>query len=221
MRSFLILKLQGPMQAWGGHTYEDYRPSSAFPSRSGLLGLMGACLGVDRSYSEGQLALSRCFRFAVRTDGVFGWLTDFHTVLNARKVGGRINDNPVVSRREYLVSAGDGAGFSVAVWQVDDGIYGLQDLAMAVRRPVYTPVLGRRSCPLARPLYEAEVNAEDAVSALSQIPPVGGPIYSEEGGEDLPQLRVRDEPIVIRPRQFASRRVFIHNVRSEGGGNVS
>lgn len=221
MRSFLILKLLGPMQAWGGHTYEDYRPSSAFPSRSGLLGLLGACLGIDRSDSEGQLALSRCYRFAVRAEGAFGWLTDFHTVLDARKVGGKTNDYPVVSRREYLVPAADGGSFSVAVWQVADGAIGLQELAMAVRKPIYTPVLGRRSCPLARPLYEAEVNADDAISALSQIAPVGGPIYSDEGGEGLPQLRVRDEPIVIRPRQFASRRVFIHNVRPEGGGNVS
>ena len=43
MPRFLVQKLDGPMQAWGTHTYEDFRPSNLFPTRSGLLGLLGAC----------------------------------------------------------------------------------------------------------------------------------------------------------------------------------
>ena len=36
MPEYLILKLQGVMQSWGGHTFEDYRPSGNFsdPLRS-------------------------------------------------------------------------------------------------------------------------------------------------------------------------------------------
>lgn len=37
MPIYLILKLEGPMQAWGGHTFEDYRPIQPFPTRSGIL----------------------------------------------------------------------------------------------------------------------------------------------------------------------------------------
>ena len=48
MSRYLILRLDGPMQAWGSHTFEDFRPSNLFPTRSGLLGLLGACLGIDR-----------------------------------------------------------------------------------------------------------------------------------------------------------------------------
>ena len=47
MPRYLILRLDGPMQAWGTHTFEDFRPSNLFPTRSGLLGLLGACLGID------------------------------------------------------------------------------------------------------------------------------------------------------------------------------
>lgn len=68
MESFLILKLAGPLQAWGGHTFEDFRPSHDVPTRSGLLGLLGACLGVRRDDPDGQQALARSVRFAVRTD---------------------------------------------------------------------------------------------------------------------------------------------------------
>jgi len=211
MRRFLILKLQGPMQAWGDHTYEDYRPSMAFPGRSALLGLLGACLGIRREEPARQQALASSLRFAVRVDGRFSRLTDFHTVLAARKVGGKVNDNPVVSRREYLVPMDLGASFTVAVWEADAAEVSLGQVATAVRRPVFTPFLGRRSCPLARPLYEAELEAADAIAALAEVPPVGGAIYSEEGDAGLPQLRLRDDPVIVRPRQFASRRVYIHN----------
>src|SRR5690606_37536348 len=210
MRRFLILKLQGPMQAWGDHTYEDYRPTMGFPSRSGLLGLLGACLGIRRSDQEGQQRLSRSLRFAVRVDGELHRLMDFHTVLDARKVGGKVNKHPVVSRREYLVPASADAGFSVALWETESGEMTLPQLVQAISKPAFTPTLGRRACPLARPLYDAEVEAIDAVAAFAQVPPVGGTIYSEEGSSDLPQMRVRDEPIITRLRQFETRRVYIH-----------
>jgi CRISPR system Cascade subunit CasD len=216
MRRFLILKLQGPMQAWGDHTYEDYRPSMGFPSRSGLLGLLGACLGIRRDNQEGQRGLSRSLGFAVRVDGELHRLTDFHTVLDARKVGGKVNEHPVVSRREYLIPGSIGAGFSVAVWEKESAEVTLSELTEAIRQPMFTPVLGRRACPLARPLYQAEAEAIDAVEALAQVPPGGGTIYSEEGSPDLPQMRVRDEPIISRPRQFETRRIYVHKTSVEG-----
>lgn len=205
------------MQAWGGHTYEDYRPSLAFPTRSGLLGLLGACLGIRRDDPAGQHDLSQSLRFAVRVDGCFSGLTDFHTVLNARQVGGKVRPHPVVSRREYLVPTEPDAGFTVAVWEAENAVVRLPAVVAALARPVFSPSLGRRSCPLARPLYETEVEAADAVSALVQVPPSGGPVYSEEGDPAQPQLRLRDEPIIARPRQFASRRVYVHNLTPEGG----
>jgi CRISPR system Cascade subunit CasD len=214
MQSFLILKLAGVMQSWGSHTYEDYRPSLGFLSRSGLLGLLGACLGFRRDDKNSQLALAQSVRFAVRVDNQpfpSVKLTDFHTVCNARKVGGKVSDYPVVSRREYLCDA----AFTIAVGGTPGTPLRLAELAQAVQRPIFTPFLGRRSCPLLRPLFEAIVEAADSLTALSRIEPQGGVIYSEEGASNLPQLRLRDEPIIIRPRQFASRRVYIH-----GGGNA-
>lgn len=47
MQDYLILQLNGPMQSWGLPTFEGIRPSAPFPGRSGLLGLLGACLGIN------------------------------------------------------------------------------------------------------------------------------------------------------------------------------
>lgn len=228
MARFLILRLEGPMQAWGTHTYEDYRPVNRFPTRSGLLGLLGACLGIDRQDREALEQLAQSVTLTVRVDRQVVRpgeealqprnalkAVDFHTVLAARKVDGSVNPNPVVSRREYLYDA----AFTVAVGEQTAAAYALEQLVEAVRRPVYTPVLGRRSCPLARPLLEGTgvIEATDALAALQQIPPGTGLLYAEgtEHANGRP-LAIRDVPLHGVHRQFGTRWVSVHAGQQEG-----
>lgn len=220
MATFLILRLDGPMQAWGTHTFEDYRPANLFPTRSGLLGLLGACLGLDRRDTDSLNDLAESITLTVRADGPpsesskepsqrkrVQKLTDFHTVLSARKVDGSVNKNPVVSRREHLFDA----SFTVAVGARDGARFGLDRIGEALRRPYFTPTLGRRSCPIARPLLERDlpIEAENALAALADIEPGGGMIYAEdsEGGQ---MMRIRDVPIYGRVRQFGTRQLQRH-----------
>lgn len=216
MPRYLLLKLDGPMQAWGGHTYEDFRPSHLFPTRSGLLGLIAACLGLDRGDFVAQTRLAESLEFTVGVDRREGRtplkLPDFHTVQDARKVDGSANKNTVVSRREYLFDA----QFSVAVGVRDDAVITLEAIAAAVQHPVYTPTLGRRSCPLARPLFEGWSEADNAKAALQQLPGCGV-IYAE--GEALANsrpLQLRDVPMHTHKRQFGTRRVYVHADGKEG-----
>lgn len=220
MPRFLILRLDGPMQAWGTHTYEDFRPSNLFPTRSGLLGLLGACLGVDRHDHAELERLAACVEFAVRVDrGALRpeaeglapraavKLPDFHTVLAARKVDGSANKNPVVSRREYLFDA----AFTVAVGERPGAAVNLEIIAEALRRPIFTPVLGRRSCPITRPLLELDpVEAADAKAALAGVMPNGGLIYAEGDLVSDQPMQIRDVPLHGRTRQFGTRRIHVH-----------
>lgn len=220
MPRFLILRLDGPMQAWGTHTYEDFRPSNLFPTRSGLLGLLGACLGVDRHDHAGLERLAASVEFAVRVDrgalrpeakGLVPRaavkLPDFHTVLAARKVDGTANKNPVVSRREYLFDA----AFTVAVGERPRAAVSLDAIAEALRRPIFTPVLGRRSCPITRPLLEFDpVEGADAKAALAGVMPNGGLIYAEGDLVSDQPMRIRDVPLHGRTRQFGTRRIHVH-----------
>lgn len=226
MQHFLILKLDGPMQAWGGHSYEDFRPSHLFPTRSGLLGLIGACLGLDRSDRDGLARLAESLEFTVRADrlGVCPARTDlpekqalklpdFHTVLDARKVDGSTNKNPIVSRREYLFDA----VFTVATGAREGATVDLESVAEAVRKPRYTPSLGRRSCPLARPLFEAWVEAEDGKAALKQVSPSRGVIYAEaESLANARPMQIRDVPMHGPHRQFGTRWIYVHSDGKEG-----
>jgi CRISPR system Cascade subunit CasD len=214
MPRYLILQLDGPMQAWGTHTFEDFRPTNSFPTRSGLLGLLGACLGIERRDHAGLEQLAASVEFTVRADRDANKpkkkpvkLADFHTVLAARKVDGSANKNPVVTRREYLFDA----AFTVAIGEKPGSPITLDKIAEALRHPCYTPVLGRRSCPITRPLLEGEaIEASDAKVALASVIPVGGLIYAEGDLKSAQPLRIRDVPMHGRNRQFGTRQVFVH-----------
>lgn len=220
MPRYLILRLDGPMQAWGAHTFEDFRPSNLFPTRSGLLGLLGACLGIDRGDHASLEQLAQSVEFTVRADRAVRRpdveqliskaavkISDYHTILDARKVDGSTNKNAVESRREYLFDA----AFTVAIGEKKNASVALTVIADALRRPCFSPVLGRRSCPISRPLLEgAPVEACDAKAALASALPVGGLIYAEGDLISTQPLSIRDVPMHGRHRQFGTRQVYLH-----------
>jgi CRISPR system Cascade subunit CasD len=218
VQSYLILKLHGPLQGWGTHTYEDYRPSSLFPTHSGILGLLAACLGIARRDQERLQTLDQSIEFAVRADHVMldddyplslTKITDFHTVMGARRVDGRASRYPVVSRREYLCDA----VFTVAIRESPQPGIRLGELEAAVQKPYYTPFLGRRSCPLSRPLWEQRLDAESFEQVLEQVEPRRGIIYSEWIDREHSRLQLRDIPLRVAKRQFATRYVNIKRMR--------
>lgn len=220
MPRYLILRLDGPMQAWGSHTFEDFRPSNLFPTRSGLLGFLGACLGIDRGDHAGLEQLAQSVEFTVRADRAVRRpdleqliskaavkLPDYHTILDARKVDGSTNKNAVESRREYLFDA----AFTVAIGEKQNAPVTLTAIADALLRPCFTPVLGRRSCPITRPLLDGTpVEASDAKAALVTALPVGGLIYAEGDLISTQPLWIRDVPMHGRDRQFGTRQVYLH-----------
>ena len=214
MQPYLIIRLAGPMQAWGQPTFEGSRPVAAFPTRSGLLGVLGACLGIRREDKNTLQQLADSVRFAVRCDERTlaekplraSKLTDYHTVQDARKdYRGTDSHETIQTWREYLCDA----QFTVTIWCTSDASIGLNVLTEKVRKPVFTPYLGRRSCPLSQPLYLGECFANDPLEALTKFT-VAGVVYSEVSVTDKDRrLRVRDEPMVYLPRQFAARDWFI------------
>jgi CRISPR system Cascade subunit CasD len=221
MQDYLIIKLQGAMQAWGGHTYEDYRPSLIFPTRGAIIGLLGACLGIERKDLNALKALDKSFELTVRADKrkitqranseakppvSMQKITDFHTVRNARKVDGKPRQEAIVSRREYLCDA----EFTLALSFTEKAEYDLKRVKRDIQKPVYTPFLGRRSCPIQSPLFEAVVTAINVQAALSSIEPYQGTLYSGTELYGGTPMTVRDQPLFdSNVRQFNSRTLYI------------
>lgn len=222
MKDYLILKLQGPMQSWGEHSFEGLRPSSFVPTRSAVIGLLAACLGIRREQKERHEALAVNLGMAVRVDLrpspdhngkmlIHQKMTDYHTIQNARKdYHGTDFHETIQTWREYIMDA----EFTVTLWERQVGSALIDSLEQAVKKPCFTPYLGRRSCPIARPLFETRVKAENEFSALKTVAPSGGEIYSETPGK-VRSMKVRDVPLIHQPRQFASRIVYVY-----GGDHV-
>ena len=159
-------------------------------------------------------ALDHSIELAVRIDRVMMdkhrltpvKITDFHTVMEARKVDGKVNKYPVVSRREYLCDA----KFTLAIRTAAHPLITLDALEAAIKKPHYTPFLGRRACPLTRPLWEMRVQADTFETALEQVEPrQGGVIYSEWLDANYPGRLERDVPVRDSKRQFTTRHIRI------------
>lgn len=156
------LRLHGPLQAWGGPTIGDSRPTLPFPTRSGVLGLIAACMGIRRSENERLLALAAETRVHVRVDARGTPMVDDQTIQN------NPNASPtrqtIQSKRTYLCDA------SFAVVVVPGPATSTSEIAAATRAPRFAPFLGRRTCVLSTPLLiSAEVTGSDPIALFDEV----------------------------------------------------
>ena len=94
MTDFLLFTLYAPLASWGDIAVGGARNSWDRPSRSAVLGLLAAALGIPREKQERHAALDIGYGLAVRLDAGGTSLQDFHTVQTAaepeiRKMFGR------------------------------------------------------------------------------------------------------------------------------------
>ena len=180
-RDFLVFRLAGPMMAFGGIAVGERRSLWDAPSKSGVLGVLAACLGLERTDQAALLTLDQALGFAVRVDDPGRPLRDYHTAQNPteaalnrrRKAGLTVvtrrdelacdDRNTVLSERLYRVNA----AVTVVLWVKPGQTYDLSRLSQALRHPVFTPYLGRRACPLGVPPNPRIVNASGLSAALA------------------------------------------------------
>lgn len=148
----LLLRLAAPLQSWGSDSKFETRKTNREPTKSGVIGLLAAALGLTRNEDQ-SLQLLNNLRFAVRVDQEGQLLRDYHTANNptpdqvrdARRRG-KTPSAPYVTRRYYLSDA----IFLVGLESEDESL--LHQLQQALTHPVYPLFLGRRSCPPTLPL---------------------------------------------------------------------
>src|SRR5699024_3208275 len=143
----LLLLLSGPMQSWGDAAQWSQRHTLDHPTRSGLTGIIAAALGYERGRDLTDLD-PLCY--TIRVDRPAIRISDFHTVGGAAdntlpRAKGGSRDEPIVSNRHYLSDA----AFTVAISGPESLV---TQVKTALRKPVFAPFLGRRSCPTAGPL---------------------------------------------------------------------
>lgn len=140
----LLLRLQGPMQSWGTTSRFDERDTQLEPSKSGVLGLICAALGRDRSESVDDLA---ALQMGVRVDREGVVLRDYQTATGIVNAAGKVDmKRTVVSPRYYLSDAAFLVGF--------EGERSLLDqIHQALKTPHWPLSLGRKGCLPSPPVY--------------------------------------------------------------------
>jgi CRISPR system Cascade subunit CasD len=156
----LALLLDGPMQSWGHASRFERRTTALHPTRSAVLGLIAAALGIDKHGADeaAQLARFSALRITVITlprrsrregDLPMQRLEDYHTVTGIRRASGKVaEDATVQTYRHYLLDARFGV-------LVEGSATLLNEIATALRNPKWGVWLGRKCCLPASPVLIA------------------------------------------------------------------
>jgi CRISPR system Cascade subunit CasD len=155
--AFLPLLLDGPLQSWGFGSRFQRRTTGLHPTKSGVIGLISAAMGLAKGSREEaerlpRLAALKMTSIAIpRRDKVPGVglpvrrIEDFHTVLDTRRASGALDKDAVVTHRQYLLEARFGI-----ILQGERPV--LDRVATALRDPAWGVWLGRKSCIPAAPV---------------------------------------------------------------------
>jgi CRISPR system Cascade subunit CasD len=200
VKKTLILKTEG-MSAYGLQTFDVHRRANHFPTRSAILGLLGAAMGITRENHQQLYQLSESIEVAVQVNKAGEKIIDYHTVQNFRSPLGKIQKETKPTYREYWCDS----EHSFAITSDDQTILSLVE---KVKSPAFTLFQGRKSCPLTRPLFEKIVDVNNPVSALKQLGQAGQ-IFSDVPAENqVASLQVRDQ-LTAYPRKYAIRTVYV------------
>lgn len=179
MTDFLLATIYAPLCSWGDIAVGEVRETRDRPSRSAVLGLVAAALGLTREAADAHAALDAGYGVAVRVDDAGTPLVDYHTVQTMPASAMR-RANPatrrdmlrlgepatIVSRRTYRQDA----RAVVALWARGQSRWSLQELATALAKPTFVLYAGRKASPLGMPLRPELVSASSLAAALRMRP---------------------------------------------------
>ncbi|MDD2465401.1 MAG: type I-E CRISPR-associated protein Cas5/CasD [Desulfobulbus sp.] len=163
----LLLSLRGSIRSWGATSVGDDRWTQQWPTASAILGLVGACMGVDhhspiqvKAWYSGFLV---CTLSAVSYEksqllGITSThrpvlFSDYHTTSNSLTMADKPREHALISHRGYI---SDGLDVAALIPKHNEGELWLEQLVFALQQPKFTPYLGRRSNPLSAPLTNPE-----------------------------------------------------------------
>ena len=151
----LLMRLCGPMQAWGTQSRFTVRDTGLEPSKSGVIGIICAALGRSRSDPIEDLA---ALRMGVRVDREGVMKHEYQTAGGVHRKGEKYGvitadgkpGGTVTSNRYYLADADFLVGLEA---EGNNSASLLRDINAALREPRWQLFLGRKACPPSMPVY--------------------------------------------------------------------
>jgi CRISPR system Cascade subunit CasD len=221
----LALRLHGPMQSWGFNSQFNRRDTALFPTKSSLVGLCCASMGLDRGSEEEKIALQKfnnmkliCIaipRKQKQRELVVKRLQDYHTVQHTRDAKGNIKNNAVLTYRQYLNDACFIALFEGEKEFLKEVANGVPEKPWCLKNPKWGVWLGRKSCIPSTPVLAGIYSSQ--LEAVSNIPEFEGkPINNFSMVKEVSIFgdgvdSYMDQPLSfdIHGRKFAPRRIML------------
>lgn len=206
----LLLLIKAPMQSWGTSSRFDERDTQLEPSKSGVLGIICAALGRDRTACiQDLVGLKMGIR--VLREGIV--MRDYQTIQDALQANLQIKKS-TISPRYYLADA----AFLVGLESRDLDL--LNSIHISLKNPVWPLYLGRKCFPPAVPLYIKEGVRDLALrecliayEGKEQMSPEGYRLILESSTEGALRL---DQPVSpFSERRFVSRYVLTELIQEE------
>ena len=214
----VILKTEG-LSAYGLQTFDIHRRVNHFPTRSAILGLLGAAMGITRTRHKDLYQLSKNIQVAVQVNQCGEKMEDFHTVQRFRSPQGKIQKNSTkLTYREYWCDS----EYTFAITAAESLI---TNIVARVKSPEFTVFQGRKCCPLNRPLFESVVSEDNPANAIKKLG-TAGQIFSDVSAHNqVAILQVRDLT-TQSPRKYAMRTVYVcgqslQSINAKGDFNES
>ena len=198
MNDYLIFRLYGALASWGDIAVGEIRSSHRYPSKSAVIGLLAAALGVKRGEYEKQTELAKLL-FSVRVDASGSPIEDYHTIqapseqaikndrakpfwtrvdeieaIKTRVIQSQNNSEAgaIQSRRTYYCDA----VYTIALCENEFNRINwpviehssLRVLSQLLENPKFVLYLGRKSCPLGLPLEPQNIKGGNCIDAFRQ-----------------------------------------------------
>lgn len=179
----LLIRLAGPMQSWGTRSRFDERDTDLVPSKSGVIGLICATMGVDREEREPVLRLADLL-MGVRIDqpGVLRY--DYQTAQNVIAADESKVHPTTVSRRYYLADA----VFLVGLEGEDREL--LERVHRSLKNPAWPLFLGRKGYLPSPGVFLQDGLREEPLLEALKYPFLGREWPRDEEGKDHLRLPV-------------------------------
>lgn len=175
----LLLRLVGPMQSWGTTSRFDQRDTGKEPSKSGVIGLVAAALGIDRENWIDLEPLTR-LSMGVRNDRPGMPKRDYQTAQHIISADRSKVHDTAVTTRDYLADA------AFLVGLADDDRVLLDRIHKALADPMWPLALGRKSYVPSEPVWMLDALQDTPLrEALANWPWIASPRKWEKTPDKL------------------------------------
>jgi CRISPR system Cascade subunit CasD len=177
--SALTFYLDAPLQSWGASSKFQYRETGNFPTKSAVVGLLAAALGIDKHSSDEREKLNPLQELRLtairlgKTTRPVTRLVDFHSI------GGGYDKKKSLREKMSIPRKASGPPFGTVItrrYYLNDAVFAvilegdpstLDRIRQALLNPVWGTWFGRKTCLPASPL--TPTMGDSAQAALDDL----------------------------------------------------